>query len=264
MIDIHAHLLPAVDDGAENIEETISLGIAALEAGTRIMVATPHTLNGIYRNGRNEILAQVNEVKEIFKEKKIPLKLLPGADVALTPEVIPYMESGDLMTINDTGKYILAELPHYYEPPKIHKIVFRLQLHGIRPIITHPERNGMILKDVNILRDLIDRGCLAQLTAMSITGGFGRKIETFSRYLAENDLVHVIASDCHSPHNRGPSMKEAFHVLSALIGCEKAKNMVVHYSQAIIDGEPIEASPCKREAEKRSEWFWRRFVDRSY
>ncbi|MDH3975288.1 MAG: tyrosine protein phosphatase [Deltaproteobacteria bacterium] len=262
MIDIHSHLLPAVDDGADDIEETIALAMAATEAGTEIMVATPHTLNGVYRNSRPNILRQVKSVGEIIGEKKIPLKILPGADVALTPELIPCLESGDLMTINDAGKYILVELPPYYDPEKIHKIIFHLQVNGITPIITHPERDALILKNPDILRALIDRGCLSQITAMSITGGFGRTVEVFSKRLIECSLVHIIASDCHSIDKRGPSMQGAYQIVSALSGYENAQNMAVHRPQAVVDGAAIDIPPYKSVNKKRSGWFWRKFIDR--
>ena len=264
MIDIHAHLLPAIDDGAENLEESIKMAASAFDAGTEIMVVTPHTLNGIYKNNRKIILDNLKKTKESLVRNNIKLKLIPGTDAALTPELIPYLESGDLMTINDSGKYILAELPPYYETDKIYKIIFDLQVHGITPIITHPERDSLILKNVDILRGLLDRGCLSQITAMSITGGFGKVIKDFSTYLIENQLVHVVASDCHSVDKRGPSMKSAFTMLSNLAGDEYARNMALNYPMSIIDGETIDIPPYKNETRKRSGWFWRKFIDRSY
>ena len=259
MIDIHAHILPGIDDGPDNLDKALEIAGKACEAGTKVMVATPHTLNGLYRNDRDKILCEVENFKKALKNSGIPLDLLPGADVALTPELLPCLASGKLMTINDGGRYLLAELPPYYLSEKIHEIIFALKTKGITPVITHPERDGIIMKDPEILSAFIERGCLAQITAMSITGGFGNKIRAFSADLIKAGMVHIIASDCHSPDNRPPLLKGALDAAVELVGLDEAIKMVEDIPDAVIKGEGVDISYPLTLKKKKRNWSWRRF-----
>lgn len=258
MIDIHAHILPGIDDGPDNIDKALEIARKACKVGTKVMVATPHTLNGLYRNDRDNILDEVEDFKKALKNSGILIDVLPGADVALTPELIPCLDSGRLMTLNDGGKYLLAELPPYYLPEKIHEIIFGLKTRGITPIITHPERDGIIMRDCEILSGFIDRGCLAQITAMSLTGGFGKKIKTFSAELIETGMIHIIASDCHSHDKRPPSLKKAVEVATELIGLADAVKMVKDTPAAVVKGEGVDI-PSPSIINKKRGWSWSRF-----
>ena len=262
MIDIHAHILPGIDDGPDNLDKALEIAGKACKAGTKVMVATPHTLNGLYRNDRDKILSEVETFKKALKNSGIPLDILSGADIALTPKLLPCLESGKLMTLNDGGRYLLAELPPYYLPEKIHEIIFALKTKDITPIITHPERDGIIMRDPEILSGFIERGCLAQITAMSLTGGFGNKIKVFSADLIKAGMIHIIASDCHSPDNRPPSLEGALDAAAELVGFEEAIKMVEDIPGAVVRGEGVDISYpwTLRTMKKRGRsWSWRRF-----
>ena len=261
MIDIHSHILPAIDDGPETLGESIEIAKKAVEAGTKTIVASPHTLNGLYRNNRNKILSEVNSFSQRLKERGIPLDVIPGADVALTPELIPCLDSGDLMTISDGGKYLLVELQPYYIPEKIHEIIFALKTRGVTPVITHPERDALIMKNSEILDGFIERGCLSQLTAMSITGGFGKRIRTFSAHLIRSGRVHIIASDCHSSEKRPPSLKGAIEAAAELIGLSDAMKMAEDIPAAVVKGEDVHI-PSPLIIQKKRGWPWSRFFAR--
>ncbi|MDT8318575.1 MAG: CpsB/CapC family capsule biosynthesis tyrosine phosphatase [bacterium] len=258
MIDIHAHILPGIDDGPETLDEAIEIANKAFKAGTKAIVATPHTLNGLYRNDRNKVLGEVVNFRQTLKERDIPLDVLPGADIALTPELIPCLDAGELMTINDGRKYLLVELQPYYFPEKIHKIIFALKTRGITPIITHPERDALIMKNNEILAGFIERGCLSQITAMSLTGGFGNKIKMLSAELIKSGMIHIIASDCHSADKRPPSLKGAVDVAAELIGLTKAMKMVQDIPAAVMKGEGVDI-PSPLIVNKKWGWPWSRF-----
>ena len=258
MIDIHAHILPCIDDGPDNLDKALEIAWKACKTGTKIMVATPHTLNGLYRNDRDKILCEVENFKKALKNSDIPLDILPGADIALTPELLPCLESGKLMTINDGGRYLLAELPPYYLPEKIHEIIFGLKTRGITPVITHPERDGIIMKDPEILSGFIERGCLVQITAMSLTGGFGNKIRAFSAGLVKAGMIHIIASDCHSTDMRPPSLEPALDAAAGLVGFAEAMKMVEAIPQALIKGEGVDVPHYQIVRKQKRGWSWRR------
>lgn len=257
MIDIHAHILPGIDDGPDNTDKALEIARIASKAGTKVMVATPHTLNGLYRNDRDSILEKVAEFQKSLIASGILLNVLPGADIALTPELLPCLDSGKLITINDDGKYLLAELPPYYLPEKIHEIIFGLKTRGITPIITHPERDGIIMKNYEILAGFIERGCLSQITAMSLTGGFGGKIKSFSADLIKAGMIHIIASDCHSHDKRPPSLRGAIGIVSELIGLDNTMKMVKDTPAAVIKGEEVEI-PSPLIIIKKRGWSWRK------
>lgn len=258
MIDIHSHLLPGIDDGSETLDEAIEIARKAFNDGTETIVASPHTLNGLYRNDKNEILREVKNFKQTLKENAILLDVLPGADIALTPELIPCLDAGELMTINNGGRYLLVELQPYYIPEKIHEIIFALKTRGLTPILTHPERDPLIMKNNEILDGFIERGCIAQITAMSLTGGFGKKIKEFSAELVRAGRVHIIASDCHSLNNRPPSLMGAIDVAAKLIGLTNAMKMVDDIPTAVIKGEGIDI-PSPLIVNKKRGWPWSRF-----
>jgi len=162
------------------------------------------------------------------------------------------------MTINDGGKYLLVELQPYYIPEKIHEIIFALKTRGLTPIITHPERDALIMKNNEILAGFIERGCLSQITAMSLTGGLGEKIKMFSADLIKSGMIHIIASDCHSKDKRPPSLKGAVDVAAELIGLANAMKMVKDIPKAVIKGEGVDI-PSPLNINKKRGWPWSRF-----
>ena len=173
-IDIHVHILPGMDDGPSTLKESLEMARIAVENGTRIMISTPHCLNGVYVNWRKDILSACTELNSALEKHNIPLTLLPGAEIHLSPEIINALEKDQLMTLNDTGRYIFLELPDQFVPQATISFINRLKNRNITPIITHPERNPAIQHNVELLYDLISAGALSQITAGSLTGGFGQ------------------------------------------------------------------------------------------
>jgi protein-tyrosine phosphatase len=178
MIDVHSHILPGLDDGAESMEEALEMARLAVADGIRVMVATPHLfkrkiveLDAI--NEKRVILEHIDTYRDRLAVEGIALEILPGCEVPLTIEALSLLAEDRGLTVNDGKRYILLELPHFSIPPYLEDICFRLQCQGITPIITHPEKHPSIQESPDRLGRLIDQGCLAQLTAGSLTGGFG-------------------------------------------------------------------------------------------
>ncbi|MCD6296027.1 MAG: tyrosine protein phosphatase, partial [Deltaproteobacteria bacterium] len=169
----------------------------AVEDGIHTIVATPHTLNGIYVNTAKEIISKVDALQKLLSSNYIQIKLYAAADVHLCPHMLERVASGDAVTINDAKKYLLLELPSQAIPKGVKDEIFELKLHGITPIITHPERNAIITHNSDILYDLVSMGALSQITAMSITGGFGVFVKRATEIMLKKRLVHIIASDAH-------------------------------------------------------------------
>ncbi len=243
MIDLHCHILPGVDDGPQSVEESLAMAETALRDGIHTLVATPHMLNGLYENdlaGARSGLASLE--KELVK-RGLPLRLHVGGDVHVVPGMVEAVRNGSAVTIDDGRKYLLLELPSQSVPPGVKGEIFQLRIHGITPIITHPERNPVVSRDKELLRELVEMGALAQVTAMSLTGDFGEEVRDVAEILLKRRLVHVMASDAHSPHDRPPALSRGVEAAARVLGRpDEAERMVTEIPAAILAGEPVEVA----------------------
>ncbi len=243
MIDLHCHILPNLDDGPQSQEESIAMGRRAVEDGVHTIVATPHTLNGIYTNHIQEVISDVATLQEAFLKNHIDLSLYAGADVHLCPDMLERIESGDAGTIDNAKRYILLEFPPQTIPSGIKDEVFNLKVHGITPIITHPERHPLLHHNMDILYELVRMGAMCQMTAMSISGDFGGVVMGCAEILLKNRLIHVIASDAHSSDRRPPILSYALEIAAEIMGSyEDAERMVTNVPAAILSGRLVEIS----------------------
>lgn len=241
LIDLHCHILPNIDDGSQSLSQSLTMARCAVKDGIHSIVATPHTLNGVYTNPAEEVAIHVANLQEVFSKSNIQLKLYPGAEVQLCPNMLERINSGEAGTINNSGKYLLLELPSQTIPKGIRDEIFTLKLNGITPIVTHPERNTIIQQHPDILYELISRGALVQITAMSLTGDFGEFIKDSTEMMMKNRLVHLIASDAHSHDNRPPILSRAVEIAAKILGSsEEAKSMVSNTPAAILSGDIVE------------------------
>jgi len=276
MIDLHNHLLPGLDDGARDIEESVKMCWISYKDGVRTIVATPHTLNGVYRNDRDTILLKVQELNQVVgvrlsvlinrvdaktsrpNELNGPngsndpnglnghnasthprinaLRILPGADVHLTEKTLPFLDEGKLMTVGDGKKFLFIEFPYQMIPYRAEEVLFQLMSRGVIPIITHPERNLEIGQRPQRYYEMIKMGCLGQVTAMSLTGEFGLRIRQIGERLLKNRLIHFIASDAHSTNGRPPVLSEGVRAAGRIVGEGEAWKMVMDYPQAVLKG----------------------------
>jgi len=258
MIDLHSHILHGLDDGAKTLEESMEMSLISFQDGVRTVVATPHTLNGVYQNDRSTILAKVQELnKEITKfgaqssefgvqktssafrnpHSAISLTVLPGADVHFSTELLNEIDEGNALTIDDGGRYLLLEFPVQGIPYGVEEVLFQLMVRGITPIISHPERNLEIASRTQRYFEMIRMGCLGQVTAMSLTGEFGAEVKSVAEKLLNARLIHIIASDAHSKNNRPPILSSAVQAAARIVGEAEASKMVTEYPQAVLDGQ---------------------------
>jgi protein-tyrosine phosphatase len=235
MIDIHAHILPGTDDGPTGLDDALRMARIAVEDGIRLMIATPHCLNGRYLNWKPEILKACEQFNGALLSHTIPLTVLPGCEVHLCPELIHKLEEGHVMTLNDGGRYICLELPDQIMNRAVVALINRLQGMGITPIISHPERNPAIQHNGSWLSDFAAAGALIQITAASLTGAFGKTAFRCCRRILDADLVDFLASDAHSPKGRPPRMRDGYEKLTSLVGEESAWRIVSEAPQAMLD-----------------------------
>lgn len=243
MIDIHAHILPGLDDGAQTWEEALTMARMAVADGIRTMVASPHlyqnrVVDNEKINNKETILVIVNQFKQKLMDEGIDLEIVPGCDTPLCFELLRLMDDGLLLTINDLNRYLLLELPDTSFPPATEQVCFRLQSKGITPIITHPERNFIIQEMPDKIGRLLDMGCLVQVTSSSLLGVFGRRVAKFTRQMLKKGYVHMVATDAHDTRRRPPVLSTAVEALSGLVGKDQARAMVTVIPEKIVRGEP--------------------------
>lgn len=225
MIDIHSHILPGVDDGAQTVEDAIAMARLAVEEGITKIIATPHHMNGKYMNKKQDIIERVSTLNHLLQNENIPLEVLPGQETRIYGELLEDLEKGDILPLNQSN-YLFIELPSGHVPRYTEKLLFDVQLKGLAPVIVHPERNAEIMENPDKLVDLVKKGLLTQVTAGSLTGHFGKKIQKFSLQLIEANLTHFVSSDAHNVSSRAFRMRESISVLEKEFG-----NQAVYYFQ---------------------------------
>lgn len=254
MIDLHSHILPAVDDGSSSVEESIAMAKQAVGDGIRTVVATPHTLNGVYYNSLDKVLDHVANLREILLKNQIELNLCSGSEVHICAGLAEKILSGEIATINNNKQYALVEFPGQVIPSGSKNELFQLKLKGITPIIAHPERNMIFQRQLELIYDLVAMGSIIQITAMSITGGLGEEAMECAHRLLNLRLAHVIATDSHSFKNRPSILSQAVEVAAKIMGDTKeAEKMVTIRPDAILKGKPVSLPEPKRQRKKG--WF---------
>ncbi|MCF6291037.1 MAG: hypothetical protein L3J03_08610 [Desulfobacterales bacterium] len=256
MIDLHCHILPELDDGPQDLAESLAMAAVAVDNGIHTVVATPHTLNGQYRNHIDQIEYQAARLRQALIEKDIPLTVHFGAEVHAAPDLMLQVDNGFAPTINNMRKYLLLELPAHNLPPRLKETIFQLQLAGITPILAHPERNLILQHNLQTLDELVRMGTLCQVTAFSVTGRFGAAIRQCTAGMLESGLVHIIASDSHGTSFRQPDLSEAVTVAGEIFQDHgKALEMVTTTPEAIIAGESITIPEPSLALPKKRKWF---------
>lgn len=242
MIDIHSHILPGIDDGADTITDSLQMAQAAVKQGIHTIIATPHHQNGHYNNERADILGYVQALNTRLQEEEIPLMVLPGQETRINGDMLDELENEVLLPLNET-KYIFVEFPFGSVPRYASQMLFDIQVAGYVPIIVHPERNKAIAEHPSLLYDFVRTGALSQVTAASLTGQYGKPLQKISHQLIDANLVHFLASDAHNMTTRGFVMKEAFQELRDRHGDElfymfmENGNLLIN-NQNVIKDEP--------------------------
>ncbi|UCD57684.1 MAG: hypothetical protein JSV16_00830 [Candidatus Hydrogenedentota bacterium] len=252
MIDLHTHILPGMDDGPRQMEEALAMCRIAADDGITAVVASPHMFNGMFNVTRDDILAGVKRLSERIRMEAIPLAVKPGADVWAMPNLTRLLREGAVMTVGDRGKYLMVELPYDVLPLGLSQLLFSIQLQGITPILSHPERNLTVQADPLLMTGFVEAGNLVQLTAASVTGDFGEHAQKCAFALLAARLAHLIASDAHSPDKRPPGLSRALTVVGELLPIEEVDDIFLHRPLRVLAGEyvdlpePIRSIPIKK------------------
>ncbi len=260
MIDIHTHILPGVDDGARDLDHAMDMCRLCADDGVRVIVVTPHDLNGVYSNDRDSVIKHTSAFKEELSKQSIPIEIVHGADVAMSTELLEKLDNGSIMTLNDTGRYILLEPPQFFMIDAFKRHIFEIKRRSIIPIITHPERNETLMAHQGVLFDAVIGGALIQVTAASLTGEFGPLVRKRTIELLTRKMVHFIASDAHNTRTRKPGLSRARTEAALHVGQAEAARLVIERPEAVLRGDEIVAA--EPEAGKRQKGLFSMFLPR--
>ena len=238
MIDLHCHLLPAVDDGAQNLEESLAMAEKAVEQGITHILCTPHHNNGKYCNQKKKVIPLVATLQKELDKRNLPLVLLEGQEVRITGELLEALHRDELLFTDLNDTYLLIEFPTLEVPLYAKNHFFELLKLGKIPVIVHPERNTYFAKDPNRLLPYLEMGCLTQLTAPSYLGRFGKEIQKTAKKMVKYNLVQMIASDAHGVERRSFCLKECYEQIAKDFNNEKVEHMK-QVAKDLINGEQI-------------------------
>lgn len=262
MIDIHHHLLFGLDDGPEEIEVSIAMAEMSIENGVTHVVCTPHSsLQHTFDPELN--LQRLEAVRERVGDR---LTLTMGCDFHLMYDNIQDAIAHPTKYSINGKNYLLVEFPEQSIVHNMTEIFFQLGLAGLTSIITHPERNPILVRDPKRLAEWIRAGCYVQITAASLTGRFGKMAQQLSHKLLSQNWVHFLATDAHNVTSRPPKLREAYDLVAQQYGRETAERLCVANPHAAFFGEAMPPQPEPEglygDAPKKSLSFFNRILGR--
>jgi protein-tyrosine phosphatase len=250
-VDIHSHIVWGVDDGAQDLGMTLEMLRIAAQSGTTDIVATPHS--DLRFSFDPDIIS--SRIREILASPGEKPRIHTGCDFHLHVEnVADCLAHPTKYTINHL-RYLMVEFSDLSIPRTIGQVLERMMGVGITPIITHPERNGLLMADWERLTEWIHAGCLLQVTAQSFLGRFGKLARNAAFELMSRRMVHFVASDAHDPVKRSPDLTAPYKFVTKRYGLDVADRMFVSNPSATLTGAPIEIE-VPRAVKKLRKWFF--------
>lgn len=235
MIDLHSHVLPALCDGSQNLETSLAMARMAVADGTTHLACTPHIYPGVFHNSTQTIAPALHSLQAELDANGIPLTLVMGADVHMTPEVMGGLRRGEIPTLHDS-RYFLLEPSHHVPVSGFLEQVENFLNAGYVPLVTHPERLRWVEDYYSDFVAAARMGAWMQITAGSISGAFGRNAKKWAEQMLQDGIVHVIASDAHGTERRPPILSDGIEAAINLTGDEsEIMRMVQQRPQAILD-----------------------------
>jgi tyrosine-protein phosphatase YwqE len=198
-IDIHSHLLPGIDDGSKDLENSIQLIRTMYSYGIKNFITTPHVLGDVYPNTSEGIKKKLEEVKEELKKQGLhDINLSAAAEYMMDEQFSELLKNDDILTLKDN--FILVEMSYFSAPMNLYDILFEIQLKGYKPVLAHPERYNFYHNDFESYYKLKKAGCLFQLNFLSLTEQYGKHVQKTSQKLLDLDMYDFVGSDTH--HSR--------------------------------------------------------------
>lgn len=255
--DIHSHILPGFDDGAEDDAAFLEMARAAVGGGTARMAATPHCDLDSDPSVIARVAEAVGAYGALLDREGIGLKLLPGLEVRINSGLFRAAEDDELeaLRLGGAGKagYILTDLPPIDMPTATADILFQVQLRGFTPILAHPERNRFLSNHIDTVREMAERGIILQVNAGSLEGLYGKTAKRCALALLDEGLAGLVASDAHAPAGRGPDLSPAALIIAERLGEDAVGVLLEANPDLSLAGEPL--MEVRGKTRRRGSWF---------
>lgn len=239
MIDLHLHVLPGIDDGASDLAEACEMCRMAAEDGCEALIVTPHQRHDRWENGDSEALEAL--LAEVQGEVGDTIQLHLGAEIRIDSDLLTdlerYPEAG--ITPLAGSRYLLLELDRRGIGPDPLHLAHEVRVAGWFPIFAHPEFIAPLVESPELVARLVDLGASMQVTAMSVTGEFGRRAQKYCQTLLDAGLVHFVSSDAHSTEWRPPGLSLAYREIAGRWGEETARRLTTTNPAAVLADQPL-------------------------
>jgi len=242
MVDIHHHLLPALDDGSPDLATSVAMARMAASDGITHIVCTPHA-SSHWTFDPALVAARLNDLRAALAAESIPLTLGVGCDFHLSYNNIEDAHANPTRYTINAGRYLLVELPDIILAPGTGETLHNLRADGMIPILTHPERNPTLQSSPDRLANWLRNGLLVQVTTSSVLGEMGKEAERMAHRLLANRWVNFLATDAHNLTTRPPVMSHAHYLVAKKYGAEYARLLCITNPTAVFENQPLPPQP---------------------
>jgi protein-tyrosine phosphatase len=238
LVDTHCHLLAGLDDGPRTPEDAVAMCRRAYEQGVRQSVALAHQNEEYPDNSPDRLRAAFRRLVDDLRAADLPYAVVPCAEVMVRPDLLDAWDRGELLSVNDQGKYVLLEMPHGLTV-ELAWVVEQLMARGVRPILAHAERCPELLHDPGAVERLIQAGCMIQVSSKGVThpasGADARALKDWFR----RGIAHLLGSDGHSLRRRPPDMADAYLQVRRWTSPAVADRVGSIYGGMVLQGLPV-------------------------
>lgn len=237
MIDLHAHIIPGLDDGAKSVEDALDMAVASARSGVQIVAATSH---GDFSSGNPDMLIRnyrrgLAMLREEIRRAEIPLHIVSGMELLVNDSLLHYAENHPLPSLNGSG-YLLVEFYFDMWYQEAVQMLDVLRDMGYRLVLAHPERYDFTKQDINRAAELADNGVILQLNKGSLLHEFGERSYFVARQLLTYGLAGAVASDAHDPVLRTPDLTEVADILEIEYGMDATDLLLQKWPEEILQG----------------------------
>lgn len=239
MTDIHCHILPQTDDGAQSMADAVEMARAASVSGVTAIAATPHLLGDVDSTRLIPVIRRrTSRLREVLAHEKIPIRIFDGAEL-LCCDKTPFLAEERLLPTLGMGRFVLCEFYFDESLRRIARLLESISRAGYKPVIAHPERYDAFKRDPGAAGYFFGAGAALQLNRGSILGRFGDDVRATAHYMLSHGLCHAVASDAHSPRRRTTYMADVYDDIASHYGSRVANALLCENPSRILSGKPL-------------------------